>query len=89
MRLRGNSGAVGLAGCGEGLEYVFGATEGFLHVGTDVLQADDFFKFCLVDELPGLLAGAAKDEGAFGSVQVLCQIFQREEAGGINGGHVP
>src|ERR1700681_4419678 len=41
-----------------------------------------------MDQLCGLLAGPAEDQGALAGVQGLGDFFQSEDAGGIEGGHV-
>ncbi len=41
-----------------------------------------------MDQLCGLLAGPAEDQGALAGVQGLGDFFQGEEPGGVEGGHV-
>lgn len=54
--------------------------QGFLHVVADVFWSDYFREFPLVDQLCGLLAGAAKDQRALAGMQGLGDFFEGEES---------
>src|SRR5713101_6033494 len=70
------------------LVHFLGPLQCLLHVVADVFWADYFREFPLVDQLCGLLAGAAEDKRPFASVQLLGDFFQGEEAGSVESCHV-
>lgn len=69
-------------------EYRFRPPQSFLNIGTNVFAPHDLFEFCLVNQLRRLLTRAAQDQRAFSSVELLGDLFEREQARGVDGGHI-
>src|SRR5689334_7132022 len=65
-----------------------GALEGLGDAGANIFGADVALEFGLLHELGGLLAGAAEQQRAAGFVKLVGKIFDRTEAGGVDGSHV-
>src|SRR6266851_6438077 len=70
------------------LVHFLSPAQGFLYVVADVFFSDYLGELGLVDQLRGLFAGAAEDQRPFAGVQLLGDVFQGEEAGSVEGGHV-
>jgi hypothetical protein len=70
------------------LEYGFGAAQGLLNVGADVLAPHHPFEFCPMHHLRRLLADATQYERRSGGVELARHLFEGEDPGRIDGRHV-
>src|SRR5437588_106072 len=74
-----------------GLQFLvdfLGAVEGGLYILADVLAPNQFLEFFLMYEPGRLFANAAQDQRTLRGMQLFGQFFQREQAGGIESGHI-
>jgi hypothetical protein len=64
------------------------AGEGGLYVGEHVLRAYVVEEVGAGDDVLGLVAGAAEEEGSAGFMEAGVELLEGVEAGGVEGGHV-
>src|SRR6476659_10098341 len=57
-------------------------------VRADVLPSHMLLEFRLMHELSRLRPGAAQDQTASGGVEVVREVFERKQAGRVDGRHV-
>jgi hypothetical protein len=72
----------------QSFEGLFGTSQGFLYVLTNILGTDEVRELRLLDELQGLLPGSAENQLATACFQRARDFFQGEEPGGIECGHI-
>ena len=64
------------------------AGEGGLYVGEDVFRAYVLEEVGASDDVLGLVAGTAEEEGSAGFIEARVELLEGVDAGGVEGGHV-
>ena len=67
---------------------LLGTAKSGLHVVADILLADDFLEFGLMNQAGGLLTRAAEDEDPIAGMELAGNLLNGEQPGGIESGHV-
>ena len=72
----------------QSFEGFFGAAQGLLHVVADILGANQFLEFGLLDQAQGLLSARKESRRARFSAGNAAHFLQGKESGGIERRHV-